>query len=381
MPAHPLARLLFAAAVTLAASANAAPPTYRVTVLPLPQVQGSELYAEVYGINDAGLVVGKFVDLEGAAGRRAVYWTPDHVMHEIGELPGLPNCEALAVNDLGQIVGSCTTLAGPRQRAFIFDEQRGIRPLGTTKPKLDGDFYPAAINNSGVVVGHGNRPYPGGTDLVTHALIWYGSGEVVDPVPDSRGGYAYAINAAGDWTASQYDLSTFQIETHGFFIKASRPDKLKARDIGFIDLGRPREKTTVIPHGLNNLGQVVGSNKALKDSRSFLWDAKGGMRDLGTLSPTGVDEYDFAGHINDQGVVIGHSARRPYYHDAQNGMVALLGLIDPADPVLPLISSLSLWDLESRVSGGINNKGQIALTGYIQTAEGLRRMPLLLTPQ
>jgi len=71
-----------------------------------------------------------------------------------------------------------------------------------------------------------------------------------------------------------------------------------------------------VPAWMNNRGQVVGSSNVAGDqfSHAFLWDKKGGLKDLGIL-PGGM--FGSANSINDAGEIVGQS-------DSSNGAPAVL---------------------------------------------------------
>jgi probable HAF family extracellular repeat protein len=96
---------------------------------------------------------------------------------------------------------------------------------------------------------------------------------------------------------------------------------------GMQDLGVLPEGSGSSARGINNAGQVVGSSLHVSQPpRAFLWDPVGGMQYLGDL-PGGIVRSDAHG-INDAGQVVGSSAaeigtntgRRAFLWDAVGGM-------------------------------------------------------------
>jgi probable HAF family extracellular repeat protein len=100
---------------------------------------------EAQGINALGQVVGYAVVPDGV---RAFLWSPDRPGTSTGtmtDISGGAYAHALAINDLGQVVG-----AGP-QYAFLWTAAQGMVSLGTLPGKDLSVAY--CINNAGQVVG------------------------------------------------------------------------------------------------------------------------------------------------------------------------------------------------------------------------------------
>ena len=83
---------------------------------------------------------------------RAFIWTNGSGMQELGVLPGGSSSRALAVSDLGQVVGSSTSASG--DHAFVWTRQTGITDLnGTDSMNLGVVFVEAhAINYKGEIL-------------------------------------------------------------------------------------------------------------------------------------------------------------------------------------------------------------------------------------
>src|SRR4029434_9582266 len=95
-------------------------------------------------------------------------WDEDRGMRDLGALGQFTQCfvvdgqelcstndfsEARAINDHGQVVGVTSTDDSPNPRAFIWDEEGGMREIGT--PSDPSSFSEAVdINNRGEVVGN-----------------------------------------------------------------------------------------------------------------------------------------------------------------------------------------------------------------------------------
>lgn len=83
------------------------------------------------------------------------------------------------------------------------------------------------------------------------------------------------------------------------------------RDGVAIDLGNLGGTTNNLPHGMNNLGQVVGESDLPGDqtAHAFLASPGSRMQDLGTV---GSDTYSYGFSINDAGQIVGLSANADF---------------------------------------------------------------------
>ena len=216
---------------------------------------------QTVGISENGLIAGfsenGLMDpLSGLPVGRAVLWTEDGKIIDLGAVPGGTGSLATAVNNRGQAVGfsnndvsdsfSMTSGFATQTRAFLW--QNGvIRDLGT----LGGpDSIAFDLNERGQIAGISysdsnaslNCPWP----LTTHPFFW----------------------------------------EHG-----------KMTDIG--SLGG----SCGVSNWMNNRGQVVGFSNVTGDQpHAFSWDRKEGLKDLGTLPGRSVS---FANWINDAGEIVG----------------------------------------------------------------------------
>ncbi|WP_084284886.1 hypothetical protein [Solirubrobacter soli] len=143
-------------------------------------------HAMAAAINDRGEVVG--TSGEGGSnsiGGHAFLWTPAGGMIDLGTLPGASVSGATDVNDNGQVVG--WSYVGNDAHAFLWTKARGMVDLGTL-PGTDSSSA-TAINNRGQVVGvSGDRPFLWSPETGMTAL---------DLLPGATGGGALAINDQG----------------------------------------------------------------------------------------------------------------------------------------------------------------------------------------
>lgn len=91
-------------------------------------------------------------------------WNPINGYKELQELP--PNSEAVAINNLGQVIGHYWSNAS--MRGFFWDPELGFSDLGSLGGKRT---HPTDINNRGQVIGFsetGNMDNP----TEQHAFLW-----------------------------------------------------------------------------------------------------------------------------------------------------------------------------------------------------------------
>jgi len=112
-------------------------------------------------------------------------------MNDLGTLGG-NNSKGLGINLSGEVVGFAQTST---------DADHGFLWSNGTMTDLGLNFFPAAVNDNGVVVG-GNQIYSGGTLQNLNNLIPAGSPYQIQ--------YATAINDNGQIVANAYDTATNQ---------------------------------------------------------------------------------------------------------------------------------------------------------------------------
>jgi len=134
-----LLRAVFSSAILASGISGMAQGVYTSIVFP------GATSTVAYGINDAGTIVGQYIDASGNGHGFVVsgktYTTIDY--------PGATDSSAQAINDQGQIVGS--SFSGSNFFGWICDTRTGefqqVSYPGAT------DSVPLAINNSGTVAG------------------------------------------------------------------------------------------------------------------------------------------------------------------------------------------------------------------------------------
>lgn len=283
------------------------------------------------GLNDIGQVVGVcwFYDWMGYTHAFAVLW--DGGIPYALWPPDERECNAMDINNAGQIVGRMETPSGTRE-AYLW-EGGVLLPLGT----LGGeDSYAMAINNAGQIVGSSGTQEGGG------AFIWQDG--VMTSLGLMEGGTfstAHDINDVGQIVGmanggGQPRFAAFLWE-----------DGVMSPLVGLQDA-----------HAINDLGQVVGRASG-EGINAAMWD-DGVVTPLGALVE---GERCQAWDINNRGQIVGESGVHAFLWE--DGIMYDLNDFIPANP-------------EWRLSGAhaINEHGQIAGWGRIGDGEHA----FLLTP-
>lgn len=246
---------------------------------PLPNAYASS----ANGVNSSGQVVGE-------SGSRAFVYS-NGAMTDLGFLDAaLPYAAAYAINDAGHIAG--VSNKNGYFQAFVYRDGR-MRSLGTL-PGGTGS-YAYAINNHGQVAG--SAFHASGTP---HAVI-YENGLVKDL--GTLGGSissASGINERGHVTGMS---DTAQGSTHAFLYVNG----------AMRDLGSPVPGKNSWASGINNLDQVVGTyNVGL--GRAFIYDERGGMRDLTAMVDPASGWFIHAAYsINDRQQIVGVGCKNGEY--------------------------------------------------------------------
>ena len=137
----------------------------------LGDLPGGSDFSKAYGINDARQVVGTS---QSDLGARAVLWSSDGSMTDLGDLGDGSSYVALDINEAGNIVGRYETSV--TRRGFLWTATDGMRdlydlidPADPLRAQFGADFVNIeAINASGLIVG---TMYPDPEDLNPHAIV------------------------------------------------------------------------------------------------------------------------------------------------------------------------------------------------------------------
>jgi probable HAF family extracellular repeat protein len=239
----------------------------------------------ISGVSDNGIAD----PLTGATTEwRAVVWTPDGHIHNLGTLPGGTESFGLDVNSRGEVIAASNN-AVPDPFSPIFSWRTQTRTF-----LLQNGF----MQDIGTLGG-----------------------------PDT---FALTINDQGQITGQSYINSTPNADN-----SPSCPPGVPAQDPFLWDKGRMIDigslgGTCSLPNRLNNRGQVVGISY-LADNRTvhaFFWD-RGVLTDIGTLGGPTSQALD----LSDSGLVVGTANLADGTHHAfvwKDGVLTDVGVV-PGD--------------------------------------------------
>jgi uncharacterized membrane protein len=277
-------------AILLCSSLSAA--RYRVSDI------GTFTSLDHISINNGGMVAG--TERLPSGSYSGFTWTASAGFLLLNALPGYSQCTAMGVNDVGQVVGTSSS-PSLGLRTTLWENGQPV--------DAGAAFVPAAINNSGQVVGD--------------SYIWSKDTglQTIDPHAHAR-----AINDNGVVVGSIDYM-------RGFIWTAST-------GIEIIDVSFPGAATEAT--GINNRGQVILQTTTTQEGPAYLWQEG--------LDPVriGGGGVNGAGDINNLGQVVGGYERAPYVWDSVNGMY----ILTPPP------------GLGSAGAGAINDSGVIAGCAY-----------------
>lgn len=269
--------------------------------------------------------------LLGAIGcAAAVWWFPADAAAQICKYkievlqPSIPEydyCWASALNDVGQVTGTCSQELGEEKRAYVY--RNGV----TTNVGVISGFnqgYGSGINNLGHIVGYSGvsfdpslvdaHRYVGGP--VEDIEEWATTFEMFDT-------YAYDINDAGEIVGvDDYDHAVYWVE-------GSEP-------IYLADYGSHA-------NAINELHQIAGSAPFGSTRHAVRWDGPYAMVDIGTL-PGG--NFSEANDIAENGYMAGVASTtgglRGFFYNPAGGGLQAIGTFGGSTSTASAVSSLGL---------------------------------------
>ena len=311
--------------LSLAGSAlNAQTVEYEVTILPpIPDSFGTI----VLSMNNHGELVGRAQLPRNPFFLRGWKWSAAEGMVLLPAPPGIDalRYSASDINDAGVIAGDG---GGDSGEAWRF--QNGEYTLLGT---IEGDPLSTSggINENGDIVGYSGNPSFG---RPKHFFRYTNQSGMVSLLS----GRGRDINDLGVMTG--YKENTSGVFFSSFLLSPPFPPVF----LGFLP-GR----NDSFAHGINELGQVVGTSRSSESSQAFVYTDGVGMQGLPTVS-----RWNSAGAINSMGHIVGGGAdpRRGYVWTPSTGSRVLTDLIDPALQIT----------VDNAVD--INDSGQIAARGF-----------------
>ena len=245
---------------------------------------------------------------------------------------------------------------------FIFQNGKMV-PL----PTLGGVNGAATeINSSGMVGGYAETA---AKDLNCSApeqyqfkpVLWNHGAAQALPTGNDADGLVMAVNDAGDAAGASGDCAPL----NPILLLYLNPTHAVLWRNGIaIDLGNLGGKSNNLPHGMNNLGQVVGESDLPGDRTAHAFLASPGtkMQDLGTVQDqVDNDTYSFGFGINDGGEIVGLSASADF--SVIRAFIRRNGTLVDLNSLVTGTNSLYLL-----TACFINSKGQI--TGIALDANG-----------
>ena len=186
-------------------------------------------------------------------------------MQDIGTLGGHFS-EAVAINAVGQAVGSSSVENDSAFHAFVWTKAEGMQDLGTLG---NGSFSTAsAINDLGHIIGESSD-----CDGTEHAFLWTKAEGMKDigPAPGGFGGLT-AINIFGQIVGTFCPEPCMGNE-HAF---------IWTKNTGWLDLNSliPAQSgwELVLPYDINEWGQIAGFGLINGQAHGFLLTPKIGVQ-------------------------------------------------------------------------------------------------------
>jgi probable HAF family extracellular repeat protein len=370
---------------SLAALAAFAAAQPRYTITDLGNVGATP--GQPFTIVNNGLIAGTASVASGAT--HAVLWY-EGMKGDIAA-PGLGGLNSIAfgVNDRGQVVGQAeTTTPDPNGEDFCGFKQLGLPTKGTTclpylweygmmipLPTLGGPNGVAnQINARGTIVGIAENKNldlacPAPQKLQFKPVIWE-NGQI-EELPTFAGdpdGFAVNINSNGQVVGASGVCSTFDplsltdlVQLHALLWETDAV-------INLGNLGGTGRGGGNVAFAINNSAEVVGNSDLPGDAitHAFLWTKQKGIQDLGTLPG---DTGSAALGLNDAGDIVGVSIDSngdPRAFLRENGVMADLNSLVPADSPLYLLVACSI-NAHRQIIGFAFNAATGEVHGYTAT--------------
>lgn len=364
---HVLAILLLAGA---AVAGDASATTYHIVELPLPALSPNGAAADINAVGD---IVGFATDRNFERYAAVVWRAPDYSLRVLPQGAATGGTTAARINDRGIIIGGgYFPDAAPYSDPVMWKRDGTLVRLKKWSGAQNGVVFNGAalgINNRSIIVGAvtGKRASRPAIWLGPQTVHWLGSAGG-NPVS----GEANAVNDSG-----------IVVGTDRGGPEIGRAVRWTSNG-GMQELGDlPGGSNDSFASDVNESNQIVGTGSSEHGRRAVMWDPDGSVLDLGEVSGGENLSYS-ATNINNLGDVVGSTydyetgVSQGFLWTAGTGMMRIVDLVDPADPLHPLIEAgASIYAYE------INDAGIIV--GVLETVDPqdstLSQVPIALMPQ
>jgi probable HAF family extracellular repeat protein len=313
------------------------PPRYQVSV-----VEWTSVLYHGDDINDHGQLSMTGASTEVQFGNLARRWDPRDGFLTIGP----EYSQTTGINNRGDVTVVLMGSPGTPWRSALWTEKDGLTDIGTLGgPRAFAD----AVNDRGQVVGWSEDQFGD-----RYSFLWtkeQGMRSLGDLPGGNVNGSAHHVTDRGLVVGHSYALD-------GQFAFRWTEEE------GMVSLGDlPGGRAESVAFAANDRGQIVGTGHIDQDyARAVLWTGDGEIRDLGALNP---GDDSVAADINKHGEVVGWSVKHPggistdfvpFLWTEQHGMLDLHALLDDGSQG---------WRLAGFNMGGINDRGEILLSGML----------------
>jgi probable HAF family extracellular repeat protein len=261
----------------------------------------TETRSRALDVNKNGVIAGDFAD-------KAVIWTEQDGMIDLGSLPGHTSHTAHLINDNNLVVGYAFNPTTSGYSAFFWTQESGIVPLGDLEGGT-GRVVPIAINNQGMVIGTSSGP--GGWD---RAFRWTPSqGMVKIETGQNYHVWPRHLNEAGMVALNAYN--PFANAYKSFFWSEST---------GTLSINP--SAVSIAESGMSENGTIVGTEgDAQSTTGGYVWSLADGYTPLALIPGTRYFPTDI--NANDQvaGYAYDGQTSRAFAWNKQSGIVDVGG--------------------------------------------------------